>query len=81
MSNEKNENEIPFTEPDIQDVRIIIKANDKHYHIVPNEKVANRIQCSAVRKLALRQVLRCHTIITKPLEDLNQETIDELRKN
>jgi len=63
----------PFTEDDIQDVRIIIKANDKHYALVPDEHIADRKECSAVRKLALKQALTCHNIVTKSLEEAGKE--------
>ena len=61
-----------FTNDQIEDVRIIIKANGKHYSIVPNENACTRDEAKEIRIGVLTMLLQFHYVVSTPLESLNK---------
>lgn len=60
-----------FSIDEIEDVRIIIKANGKHYGIVPKSELL-REEAKLTRVAMLTVIFENHAVVNKALEDLNQ---------
>ena len=65
----------PFSIDAVEDVRILIKANGKHYSIVPNETACTREEAKEIRIGLLRLVLEFHAVVDKALEDINKDEL------
>ncbi len=61
-----------FTIDQIEDVRIIIKANGKHYSIVPNKNACTDDEAKEIRVGVLSMLLQFHYVVSTSLETLNQ---------
>lgn len=75
----KNNNEQPkpiFGLEDIQDVKITIKANNKHYVLTPDETKASLQECRKIRIQVLIDVLfQTHGVPDISLEELLENKI------
>lgn len=63
--------ESPFTLYDIEDVKLIVKANGKHYGIIPK---GDRDMARLVRIALLTEVLHDYFVVDTPLESLKSDS-------
>lgn len=64
---------IPFTLDEIEDVRIIIRANGKNYGIVPKDETS-RAMADVMRRVVLKDILLdYHVIVTPSLEEIKEQ--------
>ena len=63
-----SQNETPFLFSDIEDVRVIVKANGKHYSVIGKNDDALE-----VRIALLSVLLEDHYIVDTALEDIKSE--------
>ncbi len=76
--------EDPFTVEDIEDCRIIIKANGLHWSLVPSKKFEITREDAREYRVALAKLaLMVHEIVDCPLEDNKriQKALDNKRKS
>ena len=62
-----------FAFEEIEDVRIIIKANGKHYGLVAKKDTEfTEQEIQQIRIASLSMILPYHFVVDKPLEELNK---------
>lgn len=59
----------PFTFDDIEDVKIIVKANGQHWGILPK---GNKEEAKLMRIAMLGALMNEYYVVDKPLEEINQ---------
>lgn len=59
---------------EVDDVRIIIVKDGKHYGIAPKQDL-DRDEVKSIRIALLEVVMSYHTVVLPALEDINAETI------
>jgi len=71
--------QVPFDASEIEDVRIIIKAKDKHWSIVPNKEKEKKEDVDAryLRIGVLSFLLKVHDVVSTALEDINSEKLKD----
>jgi len=72
--------QVPFDASEIEDVKIIIKAKDKHWSIVPKESFSKET-AKNMRILSADMLLQFHDIISTALEDINSEKLKKKKWN
>ena len=63
----KTEQESSFTLDEIEDVKVIIKANGKHYGIVPKN---NKKEAKNIRIAMFTMLIDSHFVVNKSLEEI-----------
>ena len=64
-----------FKQEEIEDVRIIIKANGKNYAITPKKEFGKEV-AKQMRLLLADYALQMHTIVTPALDDIKQSDLE-----
>jgi hypothetical protein len=67
-----------FDMKDVEDVRILIRVNGKHYGIVANKEreASEKLDAAMLRKLILPYLLKVHDIILPSLEECTKESLE-----
>lgn len=67
--------ETPFKFEDVEDVRIIIKANGKNYSIIPKEEIGKE-EAKDIKLIFARIILDYFDVVVPALEDIKKEIKD-----
>ena len=65
-----------LTLDDVEDVFIVLKIKNKHYSLLPKKNEDNN-ELKQMRITLLTTLLDTHIVISKPIEDISRDVIDD----